>query len=188
VNSISKDLKNEIIRLRKEGNNSQEIESMVKLKWGQELSWKQVAGILGANKKKWRDAYRKALKKAREAKTFTKYQLTNAGYRSISFDTKTGHEYKGVIDLVAIKRDAKEPDNLKILLFQVKGGSARVSDQEIGRLRKAKNKIKIGWYIAEKPANKVEFKKSRGPSKFSIEDIKLFGCRDAKRAGKFSEK
>jgi len=89
VSSISKDLNSKIIQLAKEGNNSKQIGDELK------LSWRQVAGILGANKKKWIVAYRKAFKKAREAKTFTKYQLTKAGYKCNSFDTKTGHEYKG---------------------------------------------------------------------------------------------
>jgi len=38
-------------------------------------------------------------------------------------------EYKGVVDLVAVKRNNRSPDELTIMLVQVKGGSARVTSQ-----------------------------------------------------------
>jgi hypothetical protein len=155
-----------IIQLAKEGNSSKQIGDKLK------LPWRQVAGILGANRKKWIVAYRKAFKKAKEAKTFTKYQLTKAGYRCTSFDTKTGHEYKGIVDLVAVKREKGKPDNLKIILFQVKGGSAKVKAEEIHRLKKARRNVKIYWFVAEKPRDTVIFKKSVGKKTCSIEEIK----------------
>lgn len=49
-------------------------------------------------------------------------------------------------------------------------------DEEIDRLRKAKNNVKIYWFVAEKPKNKVIFKKSDGVvglTDCSIEEIKL---------------
>ena len=76
----------------------------------------------------------------------------------MSLDTKKGYEYKGVVDLVAVKRDKKDPDILTIVLFQVKGGGARVTLNEIKRLRKAARRIKIQWNVAEKPKSAVEFR------------------------------
>ena len=77
----------------------------------------------------------------------------------MSLDSRKGYEYKGIVDLIAIKRDKKNPDFLKVILFQVKGGSARVSKSEIDRLRRAARRIKVGWNVAEKPTRSVRFRK-----------------------------
>jgi hypothetical protein len=48
-----------------------------------------------------------------------------------SLDSRHGFEYKGVVDLVAVKRNNRSPDELTIMLVQVKGGSARVTKEEL---------------------------------------------------------
>ena len=112
-----------------------------------------------AQKRKWRKAAAKAHKTAKNAKTFTKYYLNKKGYRCIDFDSRKGHEWKGIVDLFAVKQGNKNPDNLSIALLQVKGGKAKVSGSEISRLKRAVKNVKIGWNCAEKPSNKVNFKK-----------------------------
>lgn len=104
----------------------------------------------------------KAIKTGRNAKTFTKVALTKLNYKYLDFDTKKGNEYIGVVDLVAIKRHKNELgqlDDLEIILFQVKGGSKKVSDDEIERLKEAVKNVKITWNIAKKQGQKVLFDK-----------------------------
>jgi hypothetical protein len=91
-------------------------------------------------------------------KDITKYFLAKGGYRYMDLDSKAGHEYKGIVDLIAVKRDTKDPDLLTIVLFQVKGGSARTSRREEKRLRKAARRITVLWNVAEKPKKAVKFK------------------------------
>jgi len=118
------------------------------------------AGQKAAHTRKWRLASERAHRSGQIAKTFTKYFLAKKGYKCVSLDSRKGYEYKGVVDLIAVKRDKKNPDILKVVLFQVKGGSARVSKQEINRLRQAARRIKVSWNIAEKPYRSVKFKRS----------------------------
>ena len=65
--------------------------------------------------------------------------------------------YKGVVDLVAIRRSTDDPDGLEILFVQVKGGGARVSLNEINRIRRAVKIAKLDWDVAEKPGSTVQF-------------------------------
>jgi hypothetical protein len=47
------------------------------------------------------------------------------GWKCLSLDSKSGYEYKGVVDTLAVRRDKEDPDKLHAMLLQVKGGSAR---------------------------------------------------------------
>jgi len=120
---------------------------------GKELTPAQKA----ARTRKWKKASLLAHKTARNAKTFTKYFLGKLGYKCLSLDSKKEYEYVGVVDMIAVKRDPKDPDALYITLFQIKGGSSRVTMDEIRRLQKAVEKVKIYWNVAEKPDKKVKF-------------------------------
>jgi hypothetical protein len=60
--------------------------------------------------KKWRRASAAAHATARHAKLFTKYALGKSGWKVASLDTRRGFEYKGVVDLVAVKRNNRSPD------------------------------------------------------------------------------
>jgi hypothetical protein len=117
------------------------------------------AGQKAAFTRKWRRAAQRAHRSGQNAKTFTKYFLAKKGYKSLSLDSRKGYEYKGVVDLIAVKRDKKNPDILRLILFQVKGGEARVSAGEIHRLQQAARRIRVGWNIAEKPSRSVKFRK-----------------------------
>lgn len=110
-------------------------------------------------KTNWEKAQEKAHKTSKGAKTFTKVKLNKKGYRYIDFDSKKGYEYKGIVDLVAIKRDSKNPDKLEIIFLQVKGGSARIKPYEISRLKKTVKNVEISWNTAEKPKKRVIFGK-----------------------------
>lgn len=117
------------------------------------------AGQKAAHTKKWRAAQVKSLMTAKNAKTFAKHRLSQKGYKCISFDAPSGYEFKGVVDLVAIKRDTRRPDLLKVILLQVKGGSARVTKDEIIRLKRAAKSIHVGWNVVEKPGKTARFRK-----------------------------
>lgn len=110
-----------------------------------------------AHTRKWRRASMLAHQRCRNAKTFTKYALVRKGFKVLSLDSRKGYEYTGVVDLIAVRRDKKDPDKLSVMLIQVKGGSAKVSIQEISRLRKAVEKIEVTWNTAEKPKRQVHF-------------------------------
>jgi len=95
---------------------------------------------------------------ARNAKTFTKYELSKKGYKCLSLDSRKGYEYKGVVDLIAVKRHHKNPDRIEIMLLQVKGGSAKITSDELERLQAAARNVKIRWNVAEKPRRTVRFR------------------------------
>ena len=99
-----------------------------------------------------------AHKHAQNAKTFAKYRLSKKAYRCISLDSKKGYEYKGVVDLIAVKRHQRNPDRLEIMLLQVKGGSAKITKDELGRLKTAAKNAKVRWNVAEKPRTTVRFR------------------------------
>ncbi|HHT9132560.1 MAG TPA: hypothetical protein ACFYED_08740 [Candidatus Tripitaka californicus] len=119
---------------------------------------KMTPGQKAAHTRKWRRASTLAHARARNAKTFTKYFLQKRGYRCISLDSRKGYEYKGVVDMVAIRRDKKNPDRLQIVLVQVKGGKARVTADELERLRAATKLIKVHWNVAEKPSTTIRLR------------------------------
>ena len=121
---------------------------------------KMTAGQKAAHTRKWRRASDLAHRSGQNAKTFTKYFLAQKGYKSLSLDSRKGFEYKGIVDLIAVKRHKSNPDVLHIVLFQVKGGSARVTEREVQRLSKAARCLKVDWNIAEKPERSVKFRKS----------------------------
>jgi hypothetical protein len=119
----------------------------------------RTAGQKAAYTRKWRSAAIKAHRVAQNAKTFTKYELGKRGYRCISLDSRRGYEYKGVVDLVAVKRSTRKPDQLEVMLVQVKGGGTKVSNEELKRLRQARGNLKVTWNVAEKPRRTVQFRR-----------------------------
>ena len=102
----------------------------------------------------------KLMLQPRNAKLFARYALGKKGWKVAFLDSRHGFEYKGVTDLVAVKRNNRSPDELTIMLVQVKGGSARVTKEELSRLRKAVKRVQITWNVAAKPAKSVQFRKS----------------------------
>jgi hypothetical protein len=102
-------------------------------------------------------AQKKAHETEKNALTFTKYRLNKLGWRYLDFQSKKGYARTGIIDLVAVKLDKKDPDKLNVILFQIKGGSARIKEEEKLRLKAAVKKVNVNFNWAEKPEKSVEF-------------------------------
>jgi hypothetical protein len=109
-------------------------------------------------RQKWLSAQRKAHKTGKNAVTFTKVRLDKLGWRYVEFKSKKGYPRDGIIDLVAVKLDRTDHDKLKVILFQVKGGSARMTEKHKARLKEAVNKVEVAYNWAEKPEKSVIFK------------------------------
>jgi hypothetical protein len=107
---------------------------------------------------KWRKAQIKADKTGKIAVRSTKRQLKRLGWKYVEFKSKLGNPRTGIIDLVAFRLDKKDPDKLKMILFQVKGGlQNRVKKEHITRLKEAVKKVEIAINWAEKPEKSVRF-------------------------------
>jgi hypothetical protein len=85
-------------------------------------------------------------------------------WKFISFRGANRGEWRGVVDLVAIRKNSKEPssamlrrgDLFDIVLIQIKGGSARGPTQddcrrlrEVKRLYRAKDVVQFQWKRGE---------------------------------------
>jgi len=92
-------------------------------------------------------AQAKALRTAKWAKIMTKWMISHSRkggvkWQVVSFDGKGGQESKGIVDMIAIRKNHSASainryrgDLFEIILIQVKGGSARFpSKQDITRL------------------------------------------------------
>lgn len=93
----------------------------------------------------------KALRTAKWARIMTKWLISHSSkggvkWQVIDFNGPKGHESKGIVDLVAIRKDHALPspgkyrgDLLEIVLVQVKGGSARFPSQaDVNRLEEVR--------------------------------------------------
>ena len=94
---------------------------------------------------------RKALRTAKWARIMTKWMISHSSkggvkWQVVSFNGKRGQESKGIVDMMAIRKnhsqsDANEHrgDHFEIILIQAKGGSAKFpSAKDIDRLVKVK--------------------------------------------------
>jgi hypothetical protein len=106
---------------------------------------------------KMKNAAKKAHKTEKNALLFTKYKLGQFGWRFLDFQSKKGYPRTGIIDMIAVKLDKEDPDKLKIILFQVKGGVAKMTGDEVKKLQKACKKIEVACNYAEKPEKVVRF-------------------------------
>jgi hypothetical protein len=85
-------------------------------------------------------------------------------WRFVSFRGTNKSEWRGVVDLVAIRKNTKEPSNyllkrgdlFDIVLIQIKGGSARGPThddcrrlREVKRLYRAKDVVQFQWRRGE---------------------------------------
>jgi hypothetical protein len=161
VSKIPPEKKDRVIELLKKGERPDQIASELGVPIGSVIATKANLNRDYSGKKEMlREAQRKANEACLKAKRCTKKRLTNEGYKCMDFDTKRGYEYKGIVDLIAVKRDKKELDLLTIILFQVKGGERpKVSEEDLARLRKAASHIKIHWNYAKQAGATVEFGK-----------------------------
>ena len=168
MSRISPEKKNQVIELLRKSNLdcaqiadrlAIPLRSVSAIKANLSRGWYGEKEISAAEQEKYRHAQVVGHKRAQQAKRFTKCVLAKSGYRYLDFDTERDYEYKGIVDLVAVKRDSRDPDLLKIILFQVKGGQKGVSEEELKRLRRAASRIEIQWNYATKPRTTVKFGK-----------------------------
>ena len=110
----------------------------------------------------------KASKTARWARIMTRWLISHSGeasvkWRLVEFGGITGTESQGIVDMLAIRKNHKEMEDVKrgdlfdIVLIQVKGGlAARPSESDIERLHTvakyyhAKAVVLAEWKIKEK--------------------------------------
>ena len=88
-----------------------------------------------------------------------KAKLKLMKWECCTFQTKRKHPLRGIVDLVAIRRSKANPDRLQIVLFQVKGGSARFPDKkDRRRLQRAPKILEIGYdYAIYKKGRPIDF-------------------------------
>lgn len=104
-----------------------------------------------------RAAKRLADKRWHNTLTHSQVKLHKMDYRwKKALLSRKGYEYKGIVDLVAITLNNKRPDELEIMLVQVKSGKGnRIDEKKKERLRIARRKLKITLAGAEIPETKV---------------------------------
>jgi hypothetical protein len=125
----------------------------------------------------------KAARTARWANTMVKHAISHAtggkrpglpsvkAWQIVSFPGRAGAESRGVVDLLAVRRDhrtdtgaLRSGDLLEIILIQVKGGSApRPSTEDLSRLRKVQR-----WHRARSIVL-AEWKKGEGATFLRLE-------------------
>lgn len=133
---------------------------------------------------------RKAQHTAKWARTMTKWLVTytqrkGAKWNVVDFGGKTKSEARGIVDLIAIRKDhrqdgpgLKRGDLFEIVLIQAKGGSApRPTPDDLTRLKKvAKHHKARAIILAEwRRGEHLELFKLNGSSWHSISPDEIFG-------------
>ena len=118
-------------------------------------------GVSPKCKDKWNEAQKKSVKTSQWAETMAKAIGSRLArrWRFVSFRGKKGGESRGIVDVIAIRRNMraadpplKRGDLFDIILIQVKGGTARrPTDADVRRLRlvgrryKARSIVLFEW-------------------------------------------
>jgi len=120
----------------------------------------------------WQRAAQRALYTHKVSIRRVKAKLTRMGWQCCTFQTRRKHPLTGIVDLVAIRRNTKNPDRLQVVLFQVKGGSAKSPDHRSRRrLQRAPSILEIGYeYATYKKGRPIKF--PWNPDEF-LDKIKL---------------
>ncbi len=133
---------------------------------------------------------KKAHHTAKWARTMTKWLVTysrrtGAKWNLVEFGGKTKAEARGIIDMIAIRKDhrhdapaLKRGDLFEIVLIQTKGGSApRPTPDDVARLsRVAKHHRAKAVILAEwRRAEKLELFKLNGTYWQSVSPDEIFG-------------
>ena len=113
---------------------------------------------------------KKAARTARWATTMNKWLVTRTKSRTdwqlVEFSGKDGGESRGIVDLLAIRKDHRSPptglkrgDLFEIVLVQIKGGSARwptrgdiIRLRQVARHYHAKAVVLADWQKGRQPA------------------------------------
>lgn len=133
---------------------------------------------------------RKAQHTAKWARTMTKWLVTysrrtGAKWNLVDFGGKTKSEARGIVDLIAIRKDhrqdvagLKRGDLFEIVLIQTKGGSApRPKPDDVVRLKRvAKHHRAKAIILAEwKRGERLELSKLKGSQWLSVSPDEIFG-------------
>lgn len=107
-----------------------------------------------AGKKAWETRQRnEAWKRAHAAEKASKRALQKyceqQGWRVAFFEGPSGAPRTGIIDAIAYRLSRRNPDKMDLRLIQLKGGEAGVNAEEIGRLKKAADELRVKYLIAE---------------------------------------
>ena len=118
---------------------------------------------------------KKAKRTGQWAKIMTKWLIKYSSkgkklWQVVSFEGSKGGESRGIVDVLAIRRDhkhSKKPlkagDLFEIILIQVKGGRAQMpSDDDIVRL------LKVGKHYHAKYIILADWQKGKVPSLYSL--------------------
>jgi hypothetical protein len=133
---------------------------------------------------------KKAQQTAKWARTMTKWLVTysrrtGARWNLVDFGGKTKAEARGIVDLIAIRKDhrhdgpaLKRGDLFEIVLIQTKGGSARRPTAEdvarlstVAKYHRAKAVVLAEWRRAEK----LELYRLRGKRWRPVVSDEIFG-------------
>lgn len=133
---------------------------------------------------------KKAHHTAKWARTMTKWLVTHsrrtgARWNLVDFGGKTKAEARGIVDLIAIRKDhrrdgagLKRGDLFEIVLIQTKGGSApRPKPDDLARLKRvAKHHKATAIILAEwKRGERLELFRLNGSRWFSVSPDEIFG-------------
>jgi len=120
----------------------------------------------------------KAIHTAKWARTMTKWLVTHSGkggvkWRLVEFGGKRGHESKGIVDMIAIRKNHTTTeeaghlgDLLEIVLIQVKGGSSPFPTAlDVERLRLVKEHHRASKVVL------AEWKKGSAPKCYVLPNL-----------------
>lgn len=156
------------------------------------------ASVVTGLDRKLDDASRKAHSTGTWAKTMTQVLLSRAGglpkWRVINFVGPGGAESRGIVDLLAIRKDHRQPaepglkrgDLFDIVLIQVKGGSAPMPTAEdrerlrqVAQIYRAKHVLLSEW----KRGAQARFAELVGDEWVAVEASTIFGGAKGKPGG-----
>jgi len=133
------------------------------------------------------------------ARTMTKWLVgfgnkTGARWNVVDFGGRTGSESRGIVDLMAIRKNHSEAspglkrgDLFEVVLIQTKGGgAARPNKEEVKRLTKVGKVYAAKVVLAVwKKAKQLKLFQLKGKGWEHVDAVELFGQRSAKKIAMF---
>lgn len=101
------------------------------------------AALKASKTRRIRQAWELAHRSESASKKALQDYCKRLGWRVAIIEGPTGAPRTGIVDAVAFRIDASDPDRLEIFLIQLKGGRSGMSGREIARLKKAAEKATL---------------------------------------------
>ena len=136
----------------------------------------------------WVTAYKKALLTDKWTEIIMRAVTKKVAnrWRLVSFRSKQGREWRGIVDVIAIRKDTAKPnkkhlnhgDLFEIMIIQMKGGSAKLPTlddkrrlREVAKYYHAKNVVLFEWIKSKKTkfsvlGNNLEWEESTSADLF----------------------